>query len=196
MPRMGFMPTTTPVPSALNSVPAGTRYIPPQRRQQKYLVVPGFFPLRAARFPTNRRGMEAAERYILRVLEARGCPSKQAAFFRGDAACMELYRLLRRVRNYLSRMPEGGERISPSFGALALQSNPAHYGSPDADEIKRGLAGVGAAGFGIMGALLGAAVGASIQVRGKPLKDGWLYGSIAGFMLPVILLAPKTDEAA
>lgn len=113
MPRMGFMQTTTPVPSALNSVPAGTVFMPPRL---------------------------------------------------------------------------------PALGALALRSNPAHYGSPDADQIKRGLAGAGAAGFGIMGALLGAAVGASIQVRGKPLKDGWLYGSIAGFMLPVILLAPKTDD--
>ena len=43
-------------------------------------------------------------------------------------------------------------------------------------------------------ALLGAAVGASIQGRGKPLKDGWRYGAIAGFMLPGILLAPKTDD--
>jgi hypothetical protein len=46
-----------------------------------------------------------------------------------------------------------------------------------------------------MGALIGAAVGAGIQFRGKPLKDGWLYGSMAGFLLPVILLAPKKEEA-
>lgn len=83
----------------------------------------------------------------------------------------------------------------PSFGALALQSNPAHYGSPDADDVQRGLAGAGAAGFGLMGALIGAAVGAGIQFRGKPLKDGWLIGSFIGFVIPVLLLAPKKEEA-
>ncbi len=115
MSRMGFMPTNTPVPSALNSVPAGTVFVPHQ---------------------------------------------------------------------------------TPAFGALAFRSNPAHYGSPDSDDVKRGLAGAGAAGFGLMGALIGAAVGAGIQFRGKPLKDGWLYGAIAGFMLPVIVLAPKSEDAA
>lgn len=82
----------------------------------------------------------------------------------------------------------------PSFGALALRSNPAHYGNPDADDVKKGLASAGVAGFGIMGALIGAAVGAGVQFRGKPLKDGWLVGSFLGFVIPVLLLAPKKEE--
>jgi len=148
------------------------RSVAPLPSLTRYITVPGFAHLRDRRFPVNRAGMEAAEQYIRRVLEARGCPSPQAALFRGDNACMELYRLLRQV-----------------------QSSPAGYGSPDAGEVKKGLAGAGAAGFGIIGAVIGAGIGSSIRVRGKPLKDGWLYGSMAGFLLPVILLAPKKEEA-
>ena len=88
----------------------------------------------------------------------------------------------------------GGGVIIRSDGTV-INLNGLGYGSPDADDVKRGLAGAGAAGFGIMGALIGAGIGASIQFRGKPLKDGWLYGSMVGFLLPVILLAPKKEES-
>jgi hypothetical protein len=157
-----------------------SNFVPPEATvPQASITVPGFAMMRTRQFPINRRGMEAAERYIHRVLEARGCPSQRAAFFTGNAACMELYGLLRRVRGYLSRMAE------PMGGRLP------GYGSPDAEEVKKGLASAGAAGFGLMGGLVGAVMGTSL-----PFKDGWLYGGIAGFLLPMILLAPKKDEAS
>ena len=203
MPRMGFMPTNTPVPSAFNSVPAGVRYTPSVTSTGMF-VVPGFYlsvgswPRRA--FPLTESGLQGALNHLYSILDAGVCPlsgpvsptCREIAKFI-QAARYELFRLraAKKLEVARSRRP-----LASSLGALAFRSNPAHYGSPDSDEVKRGLAGAGAAGFGLMGALIGAAVGAGIQFRGKPLKDGWLYGAIAGFMLPVIVLAPKSEDAA
>ena len=77
--------------------------------------------------------------------------------------------------------------MSRNFGAAHL--NPRNFGN--AEEINKGIAGAGAAGFGMMGALVGAVAGSNL-----PFKDGWLYGAIAGFILPVLILAPKTEESA
>jgi hypothetical protein len=65
-----------------------------------------------------------------------------------------------------------------------------NFGATESNDVKKGLASAGAAGFGLMGGLVGAVMGTSL-----PFKDGWLYGGIAGFLLPMILLAPKKDEA-
>jgi hypothetical protein len=180
---MGFMPTSTPVPSALNSVPAGTVYTPPPAlfTVPEFYLKTGYY--RSRSFSMNVPGMRQAVGYLRRLMVAANCRYDKGS------PCSKIASYLRRAQQLLSRLE------SVSFGALALQSNPAHYGSPDADDVQRGLQGAGAAGFGIMGALIGAAVGAGIQFRGKPLKDGWLYGSMAGFLLPVILLAPKKEEA-
>ena len=83
------------------------------------------------------------------------------------------------------------QAVSPAFGALALQSNPAHYGSPDSGDVKRGLAGAGAAGLGIVGGMIGAVVGSNL-----PFKDGALWGGIVGFVLPMLAFAPKAEESA
>ena len=71
-----------------------------------------------------------------------------------------------------------------NFGAAHM--NPGHYGN-----ITDGLAGIGAMGVGIVGGLLGAVAGSGLK-----MKDGALYGAIAGFAVPFVLLAPKKDDAA
>jgi hypothetical protein len=197
MSRMGFMPTNTPVPSALNSVPAGVRYTPSVTSTTGMFVVPGFYlsvgswPRRA--FPLTESGLQGALNHLYSILDAGACPlsgpvsppCREIAKFI-QAARYELFRLraAKKLEVAKSRRP-----LPSSLGALALQSNPAHYGA--AEEINKGLAGVGAAGFGMMGAMIGAVAGSNL-----PFKDGWLYGAIAGFMLPVLVLAPKSEEAA
>jgi hypothetical protein len=66
-----------------------------------------------------------------------------------------------------------------------------NFGQTDLDDQIAGAArSTGVAGIGIMSALVGAAVGASV----KPSL--WWVGATLGFVVPTLILSPKKDELA
>ena len=167
MSRMGLIPTTFAT--------SGSTVAPAMFDVPSFYVAGRFTGPR--QFPMNPPGMREAVDYLRSLKRASNCSLGSSR-----AVCRE-------IDFYLSVALRLLLRLQRSLGALALQSNPAHYGA--SEEVKKGLAGVGAAGFGIAGAIVGALVGSSL-----PFKDGAAIGGILGFMIPVILVSPKSEEAA
>ena len=83
--------------------------------------------------------------------------------------------------------------VAAQEAEVAVGFQESSLGSSESDELVRQGRGMGAVGIGIVGAALGAVLGAQLSTPRIPLT--WPLG-LAGFILPLIAFAPKTDDAA